>query len=129
MAIQGLYIEKRDYDINTVNSTKILNAYYILDTITFEYEYNDNNLEQNFVWPLCSVYTTQDDRNNRVSKLNTVGLSKEITKNIDLGSMYNTLYNEMKQKLINEYTEYLKQTLNVDVLPEEYQNMIVFTDV
>tara|TARA_Y100000361_G_C11005240_1_gene261447 strand:- start:24 stop:413 length:390 start_codon:yes stop_codon:yes gene_type:complete len=129
MAITGLYIDKKDYDINTINSEKILNAYYILDDIEFYYEYDENNLEKTDMSLIIKVYRTQEDRNNRANIINIIGYTTEINKNIDLSSLWNTQYIQIKQNLINEYTEYLKQTLNVDTLPDEYQNMIVFNDV
>tara|TARA_B100000900_G_scaffold276995_1_gene236845 strand:+ start:50 stop:439 length:390 start_codon:yes stop_codon:yes gene_type:complete len=129
MAITGLYINKKDYDINTINSEKILNAYYILDDIEFYYEYDENNLEKTDMSLIIKVYRTQEDRNNRTNIINIIGYTTEINKNIDLSSLWNTQYIQIKQNLINEYTEYLKQTLNVDTLPDEYQNMIIFTDV
>jgi hypothetical protein len=130
MAITGLYIDKKDYDINTFNSEKILNAYYILDEINFFYEYiGDNNLEQCFMNLIINIYKNQEDRNNRINIINNICYTTTVEKNIDLSNLWNTLYIQIKQNLINENTTYLKETLNVDVLPDEYQNMIVFNDV
>ena len=130
MAITGLYIDKKDYDINTVNSEKILNAYYILDEINFFYEYiGDNNLEQCFMNLIINIYKNQEDRNNRINIINNICYTTTVEKHIDLSNLWNTLYIQIKQNLINENTTYLKETLNVDVLPDEYQNMIVFNDV
>jgi len=129
MAITGLYIDKKDYDINTINSEKILNAYYILDDIEYYDELDENNLEKKYMSSIIKIYRNQEDRNNGGNIINIIGYTTIIDNNTELTNLWNAQYIEIKKNLINEYTNYLKDTLNIDVLPDEYKNMIVFNDV
>lgn len=129
MAISGLYIDKKNNDIDLLKSNEILNHYYILDDIEYYYEVDDNNLEQTYMSMIINIYKNREDRNNRVNKINNLGYTTLINKDINLNNLWTTLYIQIKQNLINDYTEYFKETLVVDILPEEYQNIIVFNDV
>tara|TARA_B100000780_G_scaffold273017_1_gene236012 strand:+ start:2346 stop:2735 length:390 start_codon:yes stop_codon:yes gene_type:complete len=129
MAISGLYIDRKNYDIDLLKNSIILNHYYILDDIEYYYEFDENNLEQTYMCAIINIYNSKEDRANRINKINNLGYTILIDKDINLNNLWATLYTQIKQNLISDYTEYFKETLNVDILPEEYQNIIVFNDV
>ena len=129
MAISGLYIDRKNYDIYLLKNSIILNHYYILDDIEYYYEFDENNLEQTYMCAIINIYNSKEDRANRINKINNLGYTILIDKDINLNNLWATLYTQIKQNLISDYTEYFKETLNVDILPEEYQNIIVFNDV
>mgnify|MGYP006086180397 CR=1 FL=1 len=129
MAISGLYIDRKNYDIDLLNNSIILNHYYILDDIEYYYEFDENNLEQTYMCAIINIYSNKEDRSNRINKINNLGYTILIDKDINLNNLWTTLYTQIKQNLISDYTEYFKETLNVDILPEEYQNIIIFNDV
>jgi len=129
MAISGLYIDRKNYDIDLLNNSIILNHYYILDDIEYYYEFDENNLEQTYMCAIINIYSSKEDRSNRINKINNLGYTILIDKDINLNNLWTTLYTQIKQNLISDYTEYFKETLNVDILPEEYQNIIIFNDV
>ena len=129
MAISGLYIDRKNYDIDLLNNSIILNHYYILDDIEYYYEFDENNLEQTYMCVIINIYSSEEDRINRINKINNLGYKILIDKDINLNNLWTTLYTQIKQNLISDYTEYFKETLNVDILPEEYQNIIIFNDV
>ena len=130
MAIIGLYIYKKNYDINTVDLEKILQAYYILDEINYYYEYTgENNLKEMFVNLTLNIYRNQNERNNRKNLIDNISITKKINKTDDFDNLWTTFYIQIKQDLINENTLYLKEILNVDVLPDEYKDLITFNDI
>ena len=130
MAIIGLYIYKKNYDINTVDLEKILQAYYILDEINCYYEYTgENNLKEMFVNLTLNIYRNQNERNNRKNLIDNISITKKINKTDDFDNLWITFYIQIKQDLINENTLYLKEILNVDVLPDEYKDLITFNDI
>uniref|UniRef100_A0A6C0FC86 Uncharacterized protein n=1 Tax=viral metagenome TaxID=1070528 RepID=A0A6C0FC86_9ZZZZ len=130
MAIIGLYIYKKNYDINTVDLEKILQAYYILDEINCYYEYTgETNLKEMFVNLTLNIYRNQNERNNRKNLIDNISITKKINKTDDFDNLWTTFYIQIKQDLINENTLYLKEILNVDVLPDEYKDLITFNDI
>ncbi len=130
MAIIGLYIYKKNYDINTVDLEKILQAYYILDEINCYYEYTgETNLKEMFVNLTLNIYRNQNERNNRKNLIDNISITKKINKTDDFHNLWTTFYIQIKQDLINENTLYLKEILNVDVLPDEYKDLITFNDI
>ncbi len=134
MGITGLYIDDNilknistDTDINALNLN--LNAYYIIDSLNFFYEYIDNNYtEETFVSITINIYNLQEDRKTRINQLDTIYYQKKIDKKIDYGNLWNTLYTEFKQFLIEKYENVFKLQLNLIELPNEYKNIIVFND-
>ena len=117
-------------DINTVDLEKILQAYYILDEINCYYEYTgETNLKEMFVNLTLNIYRNQNERNNRKNLIDNISITKKINKTDDFDNLWTTFYIQIKQDLINENTLYLKEILNVDVLPDEYKDLITFNDI
>jgi len=87
--------------------------------------------EKTYIYITINIYDSQEDRNKRINLLDTFYYYKEIQKNTLFNNLWETLYIELKQYLINYNENLLKELLNIDSsidLPTEYQNLISFTD-
>ena len=141
MGITGLYIDVKNInntDINLIN--KNTNAYYVIDNINFVHHSIDSDTlsstdnyfsEKMYIYTTINIYNTKVDREERLNLLDTFYYHKEIPKNTNFNNLWETLYIEIKNYLINYYQNTFIELLNIntlDDLPSDYKNIITFTN-
>ena len=141
MGITGTHIKPSE-NINDLINNKIDTAYYILDDILFNYIIEkdlvtDVNKEITEVKLVFNVYNNYTDRVNRKKYLEQIVLTENITKNTNYGNLWETYYIKCKILLKKYLENILMITLQMDdiindidndEIPNEYQNLISFTD-
>ena len=148
MGIKGTHIKPYE-NINDLINNKIDTAYYILDDILFNYiiekdlvtdvnkEITEVNKEITEVKLVFNVYNNYTDRVNRKKYLEQIVLTENITKNTNYGNLWETYYIKCKILLKKYLENILMITLQMDdiindidndEIPNEYQNLISFTD-